>query len=145
MRASRTRSYSPTMRFVALAVCTALAFWIPAVLKFGTLSTVFACDYSECRPGDDGQMTNITADGWFTIPARDATPENARRIAHLTCGFQHVDDLARVLSVRVLVAGAVPPTTTRATPEAVARRYAELSGGRSTVYHGCLQGFGDRA
>ena len=58
------------MRFVALAVGAVLAFLIPAFLEFATLRTVFSCDYSECRPGNDGQMTNITGEAAFSWAGR---------------------------------------------------------------------------
>ena len=90
-------------------------------------------------------MTNLTGDGWFVVPGARAKPADVRQIAYLTCAFQHVGDLAKVLSVRMVAVdltgqplqGGPPPV--KATPEAVARAYAQKVGGQEAVYEGCLE------
>jgi hypothetical protein len=108
------------------------------------LRTVLDCSYDACQPGEDGEMTYIADGAWFRVPAFHAKPKDVWKVAYVTCASQSVKSLAPlfVAGVRSIDAqGRVspqprPPTTA----DAVARRYADHSGGR-WVYTGCLQGF----
>jgi hypothetical protein len=131
-------------RFIA-SVCIGLfvVVGLKTLYDHAVLRTVFDCHYRECRPGEDGSMTNSTDDGWFTVPAAHAKPTEVWSVAYDTCASQSAAALSRVFVWPTIEKDGqvLGGRRTRPTAEAVARSYADMSGGRSLVYEGCLHGF----